>query len=46
MEELEHALKRNANIICEILGYGQTSDGYHLTKPTSEGCERSMKIAI
>ena len=33
VEELEHAKKRGANILCEILGYGCTSDGYHLVRP-------------
>lgn len=33
VEELEHAKKRGANIIAEVLGYGSTSDGYHLVRP-------------
>ena len=33
LEELEHAKKRGANIIAEVLGYGYTSDGYHLVRP-------------
>lgn len=45
LEELEHAKKRNAKIYAEIVGYGATSDGYDMVKPSGEGAERCMKIA-
>ena len=37
LESLESALDRKANIICEIVGYGQTSDAYHITAPDPSG---------
>jgi len=37
LEKLDHALKRNATIYAEILGFGMTSDAYHITIPNLEG---------
>lgn len=37
IESLESAMKRNANILCEITGYGASSDAYHITSPEPNG---------
>ena len=46
LEELEMALKRNAKIYAEIVGYGATSDGYDMVQPSGEGAQRCMEMAI
>ncbi len=37
IEELQHAIKRNAKIYCELSGYGMTGDAYHMTAPDPDG---------
>lgn len=48
LEEYEHALKRNAKIYGELIGYGLTSDAYHITTPdeSGDGGYRAMKLAL
>ncbi len=46
LEEYEHAKARGAKIYAEITGYGATSDGFDMVKPSGEGAIRSMKQAL
>lgn len=46
LEELEHARKRGATILAELVGYGATSDGYDMVAPSGEGAARCMRQAM
>lgn len=46
LEELEHALARDAKIYAEVIGYGATSDGSDMVKPSGEGAVRCMQQAM
>ncbi len=48
METLEHATARGATILAEMVGYGRTSDAYHITapEPSGEGAADAMRFAL
>lgn len=48
LESLEHAEKRGAAILAELVGYGATSDAFHITQPAAggEGGARAMAAAL
>jgi 3-oxoacyl-[acyl-carrier-protein] synthase II len=48
LEELEHALARNAPVYAEIAGYGVSSDAHHMTEPdpNGEGSARAIRLAL
>lgn len=48
LEELEHAKKRGAKILAEVVGYGATSDAYHITSPSEDGmgAAKAMEFAM
>ncbi len=46
LESLEQAQARGANILAEIVGYGNTNDAFHMTTPSGVGAENAIKLAL
>jgi len=48
LEDISFAQSRGANILAEIIGYGNTADAYHVTQPdeAGEGATRAMQLAL
>ena len=46
LEELEHALARNATILGEIIGYGSSCDAYHITAPNESGTGAALAMTL
>lgn len=48
LEELDHARKRGAKILAELIGYGATADAFHITSPApgGEGASRAISMAL
>jgi len=46
LEEYEHAVKRGATILAEVVGYGVSSNGGHISQPSDVGCSIAMERSI
>ncbi len=46
LESYEHAVARGANIIAEVMGYGFSANGAHISSPTVEGPARALEMSL
>jgi 3-oxoacyl-(acyl-carrier-protein) synthase len=46
LEDWDHAVNRGATILAEIIGFGMSSDAYHVTQPSVEGPMKAMRWAL
>ena len=48
LESMDSAIKRDATVLAELVGYGATADAYHITQPSpeGEGGARAMRLAL
>jgi 3-oxoacyl-[acyl-carrier-protein] synthase II len=46
LESLDHALERNATILCEVIGYGTNTDGNHVTNPNTHTMAIALDLAL
>jgi len=46
LEDYEHAIRRGAPVIAEVVGYGFSSNGTHISQPSNEGCLKAMQRAL
>jgi len=46
LESLEHAVRREARILGEVIGYGFSSNGAHISNPTIEGPQKALEMAL
>ena len=46
LEEYEHAVRRGANIVAEVVGYGVSSNGGHISQPSDVGCAIAMERSL